>query len=187
MTQSSRIVCGYCDHVREAESHVPEWQCPTCKTPYAKAHLRREREQFPRASASFQTASPEDQAIGSNFTIPRWLWQLGFLLVLVFVASRFVSIESIERVEPPPPAIVAPAGEVWLFSRDGCGYCKKVKDLLAEKGYAYTELNVETDANAKELFEKLQAPGVPVMLVGNREIIGYDPDAIVKAIKKARK
>jgi hypothetical protein len=41
-----------------------------------------------------------------------------------------------------------------------------------EKGYAYTELNVETDANAKELFEKLQAPGVPVMLVGDREIIG---------------
>ena len=46
---------------------------------------------------------------------------------------------------------------------------------------------METDANAKELFQKLQAPGVPVMLVGDREIIGYDPDAIVKAIKKGRK
>lgn len=43
------------------------------------------------------------------------------------------------------------------------------------------------DSITKELFEKLQAPGVPVMLVGDREIIGYDPDAIVKAIKKARK
>ena len=184
MTQSSGIVCGYCDHVREAESHVPEWQCPACNTPYAKAHLRREREQFPRVSASFQTAPPAAQVRGSNFTIPRWLWQLGFLLVLLFVASRFVSIE---RIEPTPPAVVAPEGEVWLFSRNGCGYCKKVKDLMAEKGYTYTELNVDTDANAKKLFQKLQAPGVPVMLVGDREIIGYDPDAIVKAIKKARK
>ena len=58
---------------------------------------------------------------------------------------------------------------------------------MAEKGYTYIELNVDTDANAKKLFQKLQAPGVPVMLVGDREIIGYDPDAIVKAIKKARK
>lgn len=184
MTQLSGTVCGYCGHVREAESLVPEWQCPACETAYAKAQSRREREQFPGASASFQTAPPAAQPIGSKFTIPGWLWQGGILLALAFVLSRFVSIE---KVAPSPPAVVAPSGEVWLFTRNGCSYCKKVKDLLADKGYTYTELNVDADASARDMFEKLQAPGVPVTLVGDREIIGYNPNEIVKAIKKARK
>lgn len=184
MTQLSGIVCGYCSHVREAESLVPEWQCPACKTAYAKAQSRREREQFPSEPVSFRTALPAPQSQKSKFILPNWLWQGGVLLALFFVLSRFISIENVAQ---PPPAVVAPAGEVWLFTRNGCGYCKKVKDLLADKGYNYTELNVDTDANAGEMFKKLQAPGVPVTLVGDLEIIGYNPDEILKAVKKARK
>jgi glutaredoxin len=182
MRPSSETVCGYCGHFREAESLVPEWQCPACKTPYVKAQSRREREQA-SAGASFQKP-PTTRTKGSNHTIPRWLWQGGVLLALVFVASRFVSIG---KIETSSPAVVAPAGEVWLFTRNGCGYCTKAKDLLAEKGYAYTELNVDTDPRAKEMFQKLQAPGVPVTLVGDREIIGYNPNAIVTAINKTRR
>lgn len=182
MAQSTTTKCCYCGHVREPETLAPEWQCPACNTAYAKAQLRLENEQLHRQPQPIRTPTPV--ATRTGLSLPGWLWKGGLLLVLVFVLSRFISIE---KNELPPPAVAAPAGEVWMFTRDSCGYCKKLKAELGEKGFTFTELNIDSDAHAKEMFDKLEAPGVPVTLVGDKLIVGYNPGEIVSAIKKMRK
>lgn len=184
MLKKTGTVCGYCGHVRALDSLAPEWQCPSCETAYAKASGRREKEQFPGRFAESISVSSKKTSAGSGFTVPAWVWLGAVLLGIVFTLSRYVTIE---KHEEPAPAVAAPAGEVWVFSRNGCGYCRKEKEFLREKGYAFTELDLDNDSNARELYSKLNVPGVPVTLVGEKMIYGYQPDLIEKAIKKAKK
>lgn len=186
MTTSSdgATVCGYCRHVREPDSLAPAWQCPACLTPYAKALARRDNEQLSRfARDRTYSASPQTPS-ENGFSVPGWFWKTVFLAAVLFGLSRVVVIE---RHSPPLPAVTAPAGEVWMFSRDSCGYCRKLKTYFSDNKISYTELNVDTDTQAQEMFAKLEAPGVPVTLVGEKVIIGYNPGEIAKAIKKAQK
>ena len=30
------VKCGHCGHIREADTQVPEWQCPCCSSVYSK-------------------------------------------------------------------------------------------------------------------------------------------------------
>lgn len=183
-SENTATVCGYCRHVREPDSLAPDWQCPACLTPYAKAHAKRDKEQLSRFTPGRVQGAPVQTATQSGFPVLSWLWKTVLLAAILFGLFKLVSIE---KAPPPSSAVAAPAGEVWMFSRDSCGYCKKLKNFFSENGISYTELNLDTDSNAQEMFATLEAPGVPVTLVGKKVIIGYNPDEISKAIKKAKK
>ena len=45
---------------------------------------------------------------------------------------------------------------VILYATDWCGYCKKVKQIFAQKGVAYKEFNIETSSQSKKEFKALQ-------------------------------
>lgn len=63
---------------------------------------------------------------------------------------------------------------VTVYTSDTCGYCHMVKQYLKDKNVPYTEKNVSRDADArKELIEQGYM-GVPVILVGNETVVGFD-------------
>lgn len=53
----------------------------------------------------------------------------------------------------PTPATPA-AGTVTMFSTTWCGYCRRLKTLLDREGIAYTEVNIEQDADAATFVEQ---------------------------------
>ncbi len=78
---------------------------------------------------------------------------------------------------------------VFLYTLSTCGWCKKTKELLKEKGVAYEYLDVdvlkaEERKTAIEDLHKRNAPiGFPVIIVDDEEIIsGYQPDKIMDAL-----
>jgi glutaredoxin len=95
---------------------------------------------------------------------------------------------------PPPQyqtgdfaALYAKAGQsVVMYSTSTCPYCAKVRKLFAEKGVRYTEYQIDTSQPAAAEFEKLDAPGVPVLFIGERRIDGYREKAIVEALAEVR-
>ena len=71
--------------------------------------------------------------------------------------------------------------EIILLSTKTCYFCTKVKNLLDEKGESYRELNVYNSDGAR-LFKKYNGKGVPIVIVGNEVIRGYNPKKILKVI-----
>ena len=71
---------------------------------------------------------------------------------------------------------------ITLYAKSGCGYCKKVIDVLDLHGISFIKLNVRDEAIANELIEKGGKLQMPYMLDGN--VAMYESDAIVDYIEK---
>lgn len=70
---------------------------------------------------------------------------------------------------------------VKVYSSDSCMWCQKLKRYLDSKGIRYEELNVSNPEYAKQAFELTKQKGVPVTVMGNNVIVGFDPAEIDKA------
>ncbi|AFS77210.1 glutaredoxin [Gottschalkia acidurici 9a] len=72
--------------------------------------------------------------------------------------------------------------KVTIYTSNTCPHCVTAKEYLKEKGVEYTEKNVQTDPEArKELIQKGYM-GVPVIVVGEEEIQGFDKDKLEKTL-----
>jgi glutaredoxin len=80
------------------------------------------------------------------------------------------------------PAVVsqthAPAAgaraTVRIYTAAWCGYCKRAKAHLSARGVPYQEIDVETTDSGRREFAQLGGRGVPVILVGDRRMDGFD-------------
>ncbi|MBD8525962.1 glutaredoxin family protein [Pseudomarimonas arenosa] len=72
--------------------------------------------------------------------------------------------------------------DVVLIGTSWCGYCKQTREFLAQRGVEFADLDLENSKQAYDWVESLNAPGVPVLLIGNRQIRGFRPEAIEEAL-----
>jgi glutaredoxin len=75
-------------------------------------------------------------------------------------------------------------GEVVLLSTADCSYCARMRALLSGGGVPYRELDVERDAEGKQRFAAVGGFAVPVLLVGDVVVRGYDPGAVQAAFAR---
>ena len=69
--------------------------------------------------------------------------------------------------------------KVKLYSTPTCVWCRAAKEFLDEEKVAYEEINVASDAIAREyMFKRSGQMGVPVIEIGNEIIIGFDKEKI---------
>ena len=74
--------------------------------------------------------------------------------------------------------------KVKVYSTPTCPWCAKVKEYLNEKKVDYEDLNVAEDDKARKvMIEKSGQMGVPVIEIGETIIVGFDKEAIDKALK----
>ena len=68
------------------------------------------------------------------------------------------------------------APRVVMYAVDWCSYCSRARALLASKGVAFEEIDVEAVPGA---FDEMQArsgghSSVPQIFIGDRHVGGYD-------------
>lgn len=67
------------------------------------------------------------------------------------------------------------APEVVMYATGWCPYCSRARMLLASKGVAYREIDVDAVSGSREEMRKLsQRNTVPQIFIGDRHIGGYD-------------
>lgn len=72
--------------------------------------------------------------------------------------------------------------KVTVYSSDTCPYCVAVKDYLKENKVEFEEKNVSQDKQARaELMEKGHM-GVPVILIDDQEIVGFDQTKLAELL-----
>ncbi|MDQ1280599.1 MAG: glutaredoxin 3 [Thermoproteota archaeon] len=73
---------------------------------------------------------------------------------------------------------------IIVYSTSTCPYCDMVKRFLKQNKILYEDINVgENRAAAMEMVKKSGQMGVPVLDINGTIIVGFDVEAIKKALK----
>ena len=69
--------------------------------------------------------------------------------------------------------------KVVVFSTPTCTYCNQAKRYFREKNIRFTDVDVSRDEKAAiDMRRKTGQAGVPVIMINNRPIVGFDKPAI---------
>lgn len=72
-----------------------------------------------------------------------------------------------EQVQTPP--------DITIYSSAICPYCVMAKNFLKSRGLAWTEVRIDTDADARQRMVALaRRTSVPQIFVGDTHVGGYD-------------
>ena len=67
--------------------------------------------------------------------------------------------------------------KVSIYTTPTCSYCREAKEFFKDNSISYEEYNVLTDMDKrKEMIEKSGQMGVPVIVIGDDLMVGFDRD-----------
>jgi len=97
-------------------------------------------------------------------------------------ASRKIKVKSAVKAKKKAKAVKH--ANVVIFTSPTCTYCRLAKQFLDKHSIQYIEKDVSKNHNtAQELMNKSGQMGVPVVIIGDITIVGYDEAAMKKALK----
>jgi glutaredoxin 3 len=75
--------------------------------------------------------------------------------------------------------------QVIVYSTPTCPYCRRAKDYLSQKGVSFTDYDVAKDREkAREMIQKSGQMGVPVIVVGDEVIVGFNQPQLDELLTK---
>ncbi len=73
--------------------------------------------------------------------------------------------------------------KVEIFSTPFCAYCKMAKEYFKQHNVPYTEYDVSKDvARQQEMLAKTHQYGVPVIIINDKIVLGFDRPKIDKLL-----
>lgn len=69
--------------------------------------------------------------------------------------------------------------KVIVFTTPSCSWCNKVKDYLKSKKQSFKEIDISRNADAaRDIERKTGQRRVPVILIKNKPVVGFNKDII---------
>lgn len=81
--------------------------------------------------------------------------------------------QELQKSAQNQPANVRGSAETQLFTAQWCGYCRKAKAYLAEKGVGYQEHDIDTPEGRLAFAQAGNANGVPLLLWRGKRLQGF--------------
>jgi mycoredoxin len=72
--------------------------------------------------------------------------------------------------------------KVVVYGTDTCPYCAKTRAYLKGRNIAFGDFDVDKTEKGKHDFGELGGKSVPVILIGDRKLVGFDQTAIDAAL-----
>jgi glutaredoxin len=76
------------------------------------------------------------------------------------------------------------ADTVIAYTDPNCPHCRRLKQYLHEHNIPFENRDIVNDPQAAADFQRLNAPGVPYVQVGNDTVIGFDPQELDRVLQK---
>lgn len=76
---------------------------------------------------------------------------------------------------------------IQMYATSWCGYCKKARAYFRNNNIAFTEYDIEKDAQAARRYKAFGGKGVPVIFINKRRLSGFNAqrfDLLYKAASK---
>jgi|GEM_PF-807409 len=154
-------VCPFCDYRRQVDDDAATWRCPKCGKAY-EAFAQPTTSPPKRPSTLHKKASlPAGKVLATVFGL--------FMLVLLLKPAEQIQVYEGQKIH----------GEsIIMLSTTRCGYCKAARRYFKAENIAYTDLDVERTEEGARLYRKVNARGVPVFIIGDRVMFGFNQRAL---------
>jgi len=73
---------------------------------------------------------------------------------------------------------------ITLYSTRNCPYCRQAKQYLQRKGVRFQEFDVQKNIRAQKTLAGLGARAVPVIMVGDTRVDGFDRKRLDDLLKR---
>ena len=100
-------------------------------------------------------------------------------VILIIALAVAATTAAAQSAQPQP------AQPVVMYATSWCPYCAKARAHFARTGTAYTEYDIEKSADARAEFKRLGGRGVPLILVGNEKMAGFNELAFESLLVRA--
>ena len=105
------------------------------------------------------------------------------LLLVGFVGiTKFAGGDHVEPVLCDKDKQVT-ANTVVMLSASWCGYCAQARKLFVARDIDYCEYDIEKSPIGAARHQALGVRGVPVILVGDNTLLGFDREAVLQAVR----
>jgi glutaredoxin-like YruB-family protein len=72
-----------------------------------------------------------------------------------------------------------------IYTQPTCGYCKELKEFLDKNSIAYEDRDITKDRSAwDELVNKYKVRATPLVVLGDKTVVGFNPDEIKKLLSE---
>ncbi len=104
---------------------------------------------------------------------------LGILLVVAIAAAAFRLLDATPAaaLHADDPRTATGDDRVVMLAADWCGYCRKLRRDFDRARVAYRLLDIDTPEGERAM-RALGARAVPVTVIGQDVVRGYDTDAL---------
>ena len=72
-----------------------------------------------------------------------------------------------------------------MYTTTRCAHCHRLTAFLRQQDVRFSEQNIERNHRAFIEFQRQGGKGVPLVLVGQQKLIGFDPGKLKQALIKA--
>ncbi len=76
--------------------------------------------------------------------------------------------------------------QVVVYGTATCPFCAKTRAYLKERNIAFGDFDVDKSDKGKRDFGQLGGQSVPVILIGNRKLVGFDKKTIDAALAQLK-
>jgi glutaredoxin len=108
-------------------------------------------------------------------------WVLFLALGGMFALQHRSDIQ--QWLNPPTPIVVPVGFEAILYATAWCPYCAKARKLLTARNVPYREYDIEKSSEGLAQYERLGGQGIPVLVIKDKVIHGFDEDKINAALQ----
>ncbi len=74
---------------------------------------------------------------------------------------------------------------ITLYSTTSCGHCRQLKQWLKQHQIRFVEMDVQRNARAFKAYQRHGGRGVPLLLVGEHKIQGFNAKQFPAQLRKA--
>lgn len=74
------------------------------------------------------------------------------------------------------------SNEIIVYSGIHCAPCDAVKAFLKERGFSYTEKNINQDKAARQELRDMGMTSIPVTVIGETKIQGFERERLETAL-----
>lgn len=76
--------------------------------------------------------------------------------------------------------------DVKIYTQPSCGYCNQLKEYLQKHNIQFEDKDITKDRSAMdELIHKYKVRATPLLVYGDKTIVGFNPDEINKVLGSA--
>ncbi len=110
----------------------------------------------------------------------------GFWILALIAVIALQHRAGIRNWLNPPPPIAVPVGfQAVLYATEWCGYCARARKFFKENHIPFREYDIEKSKEGYAQYEQLGGNGVPVIVINDEILHGYDEEALREALTNA--